>query len=188
MACSISSSNDRGLKPLHLARRFFRALWPGPPRAHDVAWVEGILEPPELALWRQLPNHDRRYSIRVATDVEARLGGTPYAGESRWLAAALLHDVGKLDAGLGVIGRSLATVIGTIAGPARVASWTAVPGFRGRAERYLHHDERGAERIRAAGGRDEAARWAFAHHHRDRWSASGVPVAVAEALEAADNA
>jgi hypothetical protein len=175
-------------KPLHLGRRFFRALWPRPPRAQDVAWVEGILEPDELALWHELPNHDRRYSIRVAKHAESHLAGTEYAGQSRWLAAALLHDVGKLDAGLGVLGRSVATVIGTIAGPARVARWTSAPGFRGRAERYLRHDERGAERIRAAGGRDEAARWALAHHHRDRWPASGVPVAVAEALEAADNA
>jgi hypothetical protein len=61
-------------------------------------------------------------------------------------------------------------------------------GFRRRVAWYLQHDERGAERIRAAGGRDEAARWALAHHRRDRWQASGVPMAVAEALEAADNA
>jgi hypothetical protein len=188
MVCSTSSSNDRGLKPLHLARRFFRALWPGPPRARDVAWVEGILEPPELALWRQLPNHERRYSIRVAKNVVVRLGGTPYAGESPWLAAALLHDVGKLDARLGVIGRSLATVVGAVAGRARVERWASGAGFRLRVANYLRHDEQGAERIRAAGGRDEAARWAFAHHHRERWGASGVPVAVAEALEAADNA
>jgi hypothetical protein len=53
---------------------------------------------------------------------------------------------------------------------------------------YLRHDERGADRIRAAGGRDAAARWAWAHHWRDRWPASGIPAPVAEALEAADNA
>jgi hypothetical protein len=53
---------------------------------------------------------------------------------------------------------------------------------------YRRHDERGAERIRGAGGRDEAVRWALVHHHRDRWPGSGVPLPVAEALEAADNA
>jgi hypothetical protein len=176
------------VKPFHLVRRFVRALWPGPPRARDVAWVEGILEPGELALWRELPRHDRRYSIRVAKDVEGRLAGAAYAGQSRWLAVALLHDVGKLDAGLGVVGRSVATVMGAAAGRARVDRWTSSTGFRRRVGAYLHHDERGAERIRAAGGRDEAARWALVHHHRDRWPASGVPVPVAEALEAADNA
>ena len=86
-------------RALHLGRRFVRALWPGGPRERDVAWVAGILEPAELGLWRSLPNHDRRYTIRVAKLVEARLAGTEYAGEPRWLAAALLHDVGKLDAG-----------------------------------------------------------------------------------------
>jgi HD domain len=176
------------VKPLHLVERFFRALWPGPPRPRDVAWVQSILEPGELTLWRELPNHDRRYSIRVAKQVEAGLAGTEHAGESRWLAAALLHDVGKLDAGLGVVGRSVATVVGASAKKARIDLWTSRPGFRGRVGRYLRHDERGAARIRSVGGRDEAARWALAHHRRDRWPASGVPTPVAEVLEAADNA
>jgi hypothetical protein len=176
------------MKPVHLARRFARALGPGAPRADDVAWVEGILEPNELALWRELPKHDRRYTIRVARLVEARLVGTDYAEQPQWLAAALLHDVGKLDARLGVAGRSVATVMGAVSSLARVDRWAHTRGFRRRVAWYLHHDERGAERIRAAGGRDEAARWARAHHHRDLWPASGVPIPVAEALEAADNA
>jgi hypothetical protein len=176
------------MKPLHLVRRFVRALWPGPPRSRDVAWVEDILGPGELALWRELPNHDRRYSIRVAKDVDARLAGTEHAHETRWLAAALLHDVGKLDAGLGVVGRTVATVMGAAAGPARVDRWASGAGFRRRVGCYLRHDDRGAARIRAAGGRDEAARWALVHHHRDRWPGSGVPMPVAEALAAADNA
>ena len=175
-------------RALHLGRRFVRALSSRPPRDRDVAWVSGILEPAELELWRSLPNHDRRYTIRVAKDAEARLAGTEYAGQPRWLAAALLHDVGKLDAGLGVVGRSVATVMGAVGGPARVDRWAQTSGFRRRAAWYLRHDDRGADRIRAAGGRDEAARWALAHHHRSRWRASGVPITVAEALEAADNA
>ena len=175
-------------RALHLGRRFVRALWPGRPRERDAAWVAGILEPAELGLWRSLPNHEQRYTIRVAKDVEARLAGTEYAGEPRWIAAALLHDVGKLDAGLGVVGRSVATVMGAVAGSARVDRWGQTSGFRRRAAWYLHHDDGGAVRIRAAGGREEAARWASAHHHRSRWPASGVPIPVAEALEAADNA
>jgi hypothetical protein len=175
------------MKPLHLVRRFLRALWPGRPAAEDVAWVESILEPNELDLWRALPTHDRRYTIRVARQVERRLAGTEYAEQSRWLAAALLHDVGKIDAGLGVFGRSGATVVGAWAGSARLDRWAGKDGFRRRVAWYRRHDERGADRIRVAGGRDEAARWAWAHHHRDRWPESGVPRPVAEALEAADN-
>lgn len=175
-------------RPLHLVRRFVRALWPGPPRSEDVAWVAGILQPGELGLWRSLPNHDQRYTIRVARLVDEKLAGTEFAGDRRWLAAALLHDTGKLDAGLGVVGRSVATVMGALAGRARVDRWTHGSGFRRRVAWYLHHDERGGDRIRAVDGREEAARWAWAHHQPDRWKASGIPVPVAEALEAADNA
>jgi hypothetical protein len=172
---------------LHLIRRFFRAMWPGTPSTQDIEWVERILEPNELALWSELPNHDRRYTIRVARQVEARLAGTEHADEPRWLAAALLHDVGKLDAGLGVFGRSFATVIATVSGRERLDRWADTAGFRRRIAWYMRHDERGAARIRAAGGRPEAAQWAWAHHQRGRWPASGVPVPVAEALDAADN-
>jgi hypothetical protein len=168
------------MRPLHLARRFVRALWPGPPGEPDVEWVAGILEPAELALWRSLPNHERRYTIRVAKLVEARLAGTEYAGQPRWLAVALLHDVGKLDSGLGLAGRVIATAAGAIAPRLRRSP--------GRIGRYLRHDELGAERIRSVGGRDEAARWALAHHDRSRWAATRLPVPVARALEAADNA
>jgi hypothetical protein len=176
------------MRPAHLARRFVRSLRPGAPRVEDVAWVEGILDPDELELWRSLPEYDRRYTIRVARLVDEQLAGTDFGGDDRWLAAALLHDVGKLDAGLGVVGRSVATVMGAAGGTARVDRWAHTSGFRRRVAWYLRHDERGADRIRAAGGREEAARWAWAHHHRDRWAESGVPAPVAEALEAADNA
>jgi response regulator RpfG family c-di-GMP phosphodiesterase len=167
------------VKPVHLVRRFVRALWPGPPRTADVAWVESVLTPSELAIWRRLPNHDRRYSIRVARNVQRALAGTEY-DDARWHAVALLHDVGKLDAGLGIAGRTLATVAGAIR--------TRTRASRGRIGRYLRHDELGAAMLRAAGGREEAAAWASAHHHRERWAGSGVPGTVAEALAAADDA
>ncbi|MGH8985825.1 MAG: HD domain-containing protein [Acidimicrobiia bacterium] len=167
------------MKLLHLARRFVRALWPGPPRETDVAWVGSILTPAELSLWRRLPNHDRRYSIRVARNVERALAGTGY-DDPRWQAVALLHDVGKLDTGLGVASRALATVAGAVRPSARQSD--------GRVGRYLRHDELGEAMLRAAGGREEAAAWAGAHHRRERWEDSGLPGPVAEALAAADDA
>jgi hypothetical protein len=169
----------RKVKLPHLVRRFVRALWPGPPRALDVAWVESVLTPAELSLWRRSPDHDRRYSIRVARRVEQLLTGTEYASDDRWTAVALLHDVGKLDAGLGVFRRALATVAGAVA--------PGVRRSRGRFGRYLRHDDIGGEMIRAGGGREEAARWASAHHHRARWDATGIPEPVMAALDAADN-
>jgi response regulator RpfG family c-di-GMP phosphodiesterase len=167
------------VKPFHLARRFVRALWPGRPRTADVAWVESVLTPAELSLWRQLPNHDRRYSIRVARHAQQSLAGTEH-DDSRWQTVALLHDVGKLDAGLGVAGRTLATVTGVVRPRTRQSS--------GRFGRYLRHDEIGAAMIRSTEGRNEAAVWAAVHHHRERWADSGLPGPVAEALAAADDA
>jgi hypothetical protein len=169
----------------HLTKRFFGSLRPGGPSPADAEWAESQLLPDELELWRRMPGPDRRHSAAVARRVERALGD---AATRPVLAAALLHDVGKLDAGLGVFGRSVATVMGAAARPRRVDRWAQTSGFRRRVAWYLHHDERGADRIRAAGGRDVAARWARAHHQRDRWPASGVPIPVAEALEAADNA
>ncbi len=164
----------------HLVRRFVRALWPGGPRSSDVDWVKTVLTPEEQALWNRLPNHDRRYSIRMARRVDEVLARSPYAGDPRWAAVALLHDVGKLDAGLGIAGRVVATVAGAAA-PATRRS-------RGRLGRYLRHDDAGAHLIRAAGGREEAARWAAAHHHPDRWGDTGIPEPVMRALAAADDA
>ncbi len=83
------------------------------------------------------------------------------AVEPRWVAAALLHDVGKAETTFGVIRRSLATVVATGAGPRRAR---AIPGAIGR---YVNHDELGAQRLRAAGARPEAVAWAAVHHRRD---------------------
>ena len=168
------------MKSLHLARRFLRALWPGRPRRRDIDWVTTVLTAEEQALWNRLPNHDRRYSIRMARTVDELLAGSAYADDPRWAAVALLHDVGKLDAGLGIPGRVVATVASSVV-PATRRS-------RGRLGRYLRHDDAGARLIRAAGGREDAARWAAAHHHPDRWRKTGIPEPVMHALAAADDA
>jgi hypothetical protein len=174
-------------RALHLGRRFVRALSPRPPRDRDVAWVSGILEPAELTLWRSLPNHDRRYTIRVAKDVEGRLAGTEYAGQPRWLAAALLHDVGKLDSSLGVFGRVLATLAGSAAGHDMAEPWSQKRGVTRRFGLYLQHPELGASRIRMCNGSREAALWAEAHQDPDRWPSTGLPQVVIDALASADD-
>jgi hypothetical protein len=171
----------------HLAGRFFGALSWRPPPSADLAWVASVLSPAELALWRRMPNHDQRHSIGVARDVCARLGGTPYADDPRWPAVALLHDIGKIDSGLGVYGRVVATLCGLLGGRELARAWSAKRGFTRRVGLYLRHDELGADMIRVAGGREEAAAWAAAHHHLDAWSSTGIPPNVTAALDAADN-
>ena len=171
----------------HLARRFFGALWPGRPAARDDAWVQSFSTPGEYALWAGMANHDRRHSIGVARRVEATLVGTEYADDPEWLEAALLHDVGKLDARLGVLGRVGATLAGATAGHDRAQVWSGKRGITRRVGLYLRHGELGAIRIRHASGSESAARWALAHHDEDAWAGTGIPPVVIEALHTADD-
>lgn len=170
----------------HLAGRFVRALWPQPPAAAEEAWAAGALEPSELLLFRRLPDHDRRHAIRVARRVARGLG--PEARRGPWVAVALLHDVGKYDAGLSVPGRAIATVVLAVTAPSRRDRWAARgTGLRGRIAVYARHGELGAAEIRRAGGREEAARWSAAHHHPETWPTLAIPPEVVRILDAADN-
>jgi hypothetical protein len=174
-------------RTVHLVRRFFGSLWPGPPRASDVAWVEQVLLPGEYDQWARLSNADRRHSIGVARRVERALADTPSAGDDRWPAAALLHDVGKLDAGLGTFRRVGATLAGAAAGHDMAEVWSEKRGITRRVGLYLRHAELGETRIRIADGRDEVARWARVHHEPDAWDSLGFPPGVVTALHEADD-
>ena len=169
----------------HLAGRFVRAHKPGPVSAADRAFVAEVLTPPELGLWERLPRHDHHHTVEVARRVEHALAGTGHAGDTRWLAAALLHDIGKLASGFGIYGRVLATLAGRVR-PGSAASWREAAGWRRRVGDYLHHDLIGGEMIRAAGGRAEPAHWAEGHHGRVAVDPAVVPAPVAAVLAEAD--
>jgi hypothetical protein len=173
-------------RSVHLAKRFFSSLVPLPVRPADRDWVAEILQPEELELWTRLSSADRRESVAVARRTEAALTGTEYAGDPRWLAAALLHDVGKLDARFGPLRRTVATVAVGLLGPRMVEGWVDKSGFLRRCALYVLHDELGGDRVRIAGGRKEVALWAQAHHRPAIWDATGLPNAVVVALAAAD--
>jgi plasmid stabilization system protein ParE len=170
----------------HLARRFFGALRPGGPSREDRDWVEAVLEPAEFALWARQPGRDQRHSAGVARQVEAALAGGPHADDSRWLACALLHDIGKLASGLSVPARVLATLVGRATDGA-VADWEEYRGLRRRIALYLRHPELGADMIQLAGGRAEVAHWAGAHHDRARLDTTLMPATVVKALVSADS-
>lgn len=95
-------------KPHHLAARFFWSLSGRPPRVEDEVWAEDRLLPGEVALWRRLSNQDRRHSVKVARRFVA---ARPRATRAE-VAGALLHDVGKVECGLGTWGRVVASVVG----------------------------------------------------------------------------
>lgn len=171
----------------HLPRRFLRALWPGRLRPTDLDWAETQLEPGELGLLLRLPRHDQRHLVWCGRRAEELLVGTEYAGDSQWIAASMLHDVGKYDAGLSPYGRAVATVAGHFGGPDLAYSWSEKPGFTRRVGLYLRHGELGADMIRLARGREVAAQWSEVHHFPDEWSRTGIPLIVLEALAEADD-
>ena len=168
----------------HLVRRFVGSLRPGGPPAAEDGWARAHLLPGEVGLWGRLSGADRRHAAGVARAVEGSLG----AGAARpVLAAALLHDVGKLDSGLGVWGRVAATVLGLAGGRSRAAEWEERPGAVGRIGRYLRHPERGAALLQEAGSADLTVAWARCHHlPPERWDPV-IPPAVGGALKASDD-
>jgi hypothetical protein len=110
---------------------------------------------------------DRRHAVGVARAVPAPLA-----------AAALLHDVGKVEAGLGTLARVPATLVGL------VARERVVRG-NGRIARYLRHDALGADLLAAAGADPLTVAWAREHHLPPaRWT---VPADAGAALKAADD-
>ena len=163
-------------------RRFAGSLSAAGPAAGDEEWARSQLLAGERRLWDAMPGADRRHAVGVARRVDAALA--PDAGRPT-LAAALLHDVGKVEAGLGTPGRVAATLAGLAGGRRRAASWASRPGPLGRVGRYLRHPELGAGLLRAAGSDPLTVAWAAEHHSpAERWS---VPVRIGAALKAADD-
>jgi len=158
----------------HLVRRFIGSLWPGGPRPEGERWVETVLSRGELALWQRMSPADRRHAVAVGRRVQAALGGEE---DRPVLAAALLHDVGKIDSGLGTFGLVVATVAGMAVPRARTGD--------GRVGRYLGHDVIGATMLEQAGSHPTTVAWAREHHLPDnRWS---LPRSVGVMLKAADD-
>lgn len=113
-----------------------------------------------------MSNADRRHAVGVARQV----GDQPRAV----LAAALLHDVGKVESGLGTFTRVGATVLGM-----------GSRQWGGRLGAYLRHDELGAALLERVASDPLTIAWAREHHLPEaRWT---VPLDIGRALMAADD-
>jgi hypothetical protein len=95
-------------QPHHLALRFVTSLSNRPPDVAEDMWAESNLLTGEVGLWRRMSNQDRRHSAKVARRFVA---ARPHATRAE-IAGALLHDVGKIECGLGTWGRVVASVLG----------------------------------------------------------------------------
>jgi hypothetical protein len=165
----------------HLARRFAGSVWPGGPTTAERHWAEGHLIDAERELFALMSGPDRRHAIGVAHEAERLLGSD---ASRPVMAAALLHDVGKLDSRLGTYGRVVATLCAKIAGRDMAASWASGTGFTRRVGLYLQHDELGATRLEMAGSDPFTVAWTREHHRaRETWS---VELPLADALKLAD--
>jgi hypothetical protein len=111
---------------IHLAQRFFASFSRTPPSAEDEAWARSQLLPLERALWSRQAVEDRRHCIGVAKRFADARPDAPRAA----VAGALLHDIGKVDAQLGTLGRAVARLVG---------------GRTARMRSYIDHERIGAE-------------------------------------------
>lgn len=165
----------------HLTRRFFGSLIPFGPPAADDSWARDHLLDGEQELWVRMSRQDRRHAIGVARRVEQALDSPDRAV----IAAALLHDVGKIDSDLGTLLRVVATLSGAIAGRDTAELWVKSSGVTRRIGLYLKHAEIGADLLQMAGSDSLTITWAREHHlPADRWT---IKRSTGEALAAADD-
>jgi len=158
----MTSSGPALRDPLHLVRRWWKALRARPLSAGERDDVRNLLTPGESELFFHFPAHDQRHALEVLGRLDMRHGAAPIAVRR----AALLHDIGKIDDDLSVALRVVASIVGP----------------RGRFAHYHTHETRGAEMLRAigsdpltvdlvAGTRSDGAdiaRWAAALRDADR--------------------
>jgi hypothetical protein len=133
-------------RPLHLVKRFMGSLGARRPSPEDQALIAGILGNGEARLFWAQPVIDQAHALDTARAVLDR-------GRPDLAAAALLHDVGKRHASLGVVGRSIASALSLIRLP-----------VRGRYARYLDHAEAGARDLARAGSAPLVVEFARSHH------------------------
>ena len=125
---------------------------------------------------------DKRHASAVAQRVEVALG---HEANRPILAAALLHDVGKVESGLRTYGRVIATLSAKVAGADSAVAWGRQRGFVRRVGLYLQHDQIGGDLLELAGSDPLTVAWAREHHLPEQeWTVNRV---AADALKAADD-
>ena len=166
----------------HLIKRFFTTLFARDLNEEERTWLFAHLNVGERDLWERFERADRRHSYQVAKRAEKFFGddATPVV-----IAAAALHDIGKIEVKAGVFLRVLATLASTTGSEAQVYSWSQEPGWLGRAGRYLRSHELAEEHLVAAGSDPLVVAWAREHELApSRWT---IPREVGAILKRADD-
>lgn len=116
----------------HLAKRFVTSLTAAPLAAPEAREISEVLLPAEMQHFSRLSTADQRHALVVLRRFDAIAAGAPLAARR----AALLHDIGKIEAQLGTLARVFATLLG---------------GRTARFRAYHEHEARGASLLQMAG-------------------------------------
>ncbi|MFZ0013018.1 MAG: hypothetical protein WAL25_02775 [Acidimicrobiia bacterium] len=137
--------------PAHLIRRFFDVARARPLSSAERAEVAGRLTDDLTTLFFDQPGCDQRHGYQAALSVVAD-GVT----DNGVIVAALMHDVGKRHSRLGLIGRSVASVM-------ILMRLSRLPD---RVAAYRDHGVTGARDLGRAGAPALAIDFALHHHGR----------------------
>jgi hypothetical protein len=177
---------------------------PGRPlSAAEWAEVADVLGPALVGLFGELDVKDQRHSLEVLRSLDR---GVPGAS-SEIRQAALLHDIGKANLRIGLVGRVFLSVVGGTpltrllgssedgAAPDRSAAVPPTAATAGRARvplrtrmaRYCRYEQLGSARLAdlEPSPHPVVVAWAREHHlPEDEWS---IPIEWGWVLQAADN-
>jgi hypothetical protein len=135
-----------GRRLRHLTHRIYEWWGARPLDEAEITLARSMLSPDLWPLFASQQVADQRHGFNA---------GRKLTGNARneLVTAAMLHDVGKAESSLGVIGRSVATVLMTLRLP-----------MTDRMRRYRDHGELGAASLESAGAPMIAV--LFARHHQ----------------------
>ena len=153
-------------------------------RALDLAQPEAILGPQLMALFTQMRRSEQLHSLRVLATVQA-MGHT----EPDLLVAALLHDVGKTRAPIGLMGRTLAVLVrAALPGIAHHWAQGEPVGWRRALAVAERHHAWGAEMLAEAGASPLAMTLVRRHQEKMSGQPAGEENRLLAVLQAADAA
>jgi putative nucleotidyltransferase with HDIG domain len=132
----------------HLTARFFRVTVARPLDASEHRQVHAVLRPEEYVVFDTQPVIDQRHGFEAMDSVRSVRGDRVDLQR-----AALLHDVGKRHARLGVFGRVVASLLAKLHLP-----------VRGRLRLYLEHGRLAADELDRLGAEPIVIDFARDHH------------------------
>ena len=167
--------------PFHLVKRFFVSVFAFRADIKTEFQLLELLNEEEKKLYLSQPRIDRIHSVRNAKCVLSDPSG-PF--QPSHVIAAALHDVGKAESNLGILGRVSATTLQKILPMDIIRSWCRKDGLRKRIHSYCVHSELGAELLAKAGSAPIVVSWALQHHNEE--DNTEIPQDVLAVLKRAD--